>query len=137
MQPLGLTLNNPANIRTSKDHWQGSDGSASGFVRFRTINYGVRALLCVLRTYVFHHGLHSIEEIISRFAPPSENDTERYIDVVSKMCTNYKREDEYLSAQDFRNPPSDNLYRLAFAICRMETSYYLTRDTFDNAFQMM
>ena len=86
---LGLRNNNPLNIRRGKSHWIGeipqssspSRGGREGssFVQFRTIEFGLRAAFCLLRTYSTKYKLNCIRDIISRWAPPTENDTEQYI----------------------------------------------------------
>lgn len=74
--------NNPFNIRVSNSRWIGSDGETRGFVNFCSLEYGVRAAaILVMRTYRMK-SVCTISEIINRFAPPSENNTQRYIDFV-------------------------------------------------------
>jgi hypothetical protein len=85
--PRGIRNNNPGNIRVSSTAWIGklydiSDEKA--FERFETMEYGIRALLVILRTYINKYKLHTIEGIIRRFAPSTENDTEAYIKSVCK-----------------------------------------------------
>ena len=96
----GLPLNNnPLNIRrVAGTHWkgevlpsiqggagggslpsiQGGDGGGS-FVRFESIEFGLRAAFVLLRTYSAKYHANCIRDIISRWAPPTENDTEKYI----------------------------------------------------------
>ena len=84
MEPRGIRNNNPLNIRLSNDRWQGQvlpSGSGEGaFCQFYTMAYGWRAafrLLC--HTYYGKYKLRTIRDIITRWAPPKENDTEVYI----------------------------------------------------------
>ncbi|MBQ5937709.1 MAG: structural protein P5 [Bacteroidaceae bacterium] len=83
---------NPLNIRrVAGTHWkgeilpsiQGGDGGGS-FVRFTTLEHGIRAAYQILDTYRRKYHAVCIEDIISRWAPPSENDTEAYI---RSVCT--------------------------------------------------
>ena len=80
--------NNPFNIRyngTSK--WQGlneSDPSTRGFCNFISLDYGVRAALYLLIYSYRKKGIATIEQIIKRFAPITENDTEAYIKFVER-----------------------------------------------------
>lgn len=78
-----IGLNNPFNIRyASGNHWLMSDGDTRGFVNFKSLEYGVRAAcILVMRSYR-KNGVLTIAEIIHRFAPPSENDTDKYVDFV-------------------------------------------------------
>lgn len=77
--PLGLRNNNPGNLRDSGDAWQGMIGTNQGFVVFKDCSWGLRALAINLRTEI-SRGYNTLEKLIYRFAPPSENDTEAYLD---------------------------------------------------------
>ena len=44
MTTLADRNNNPGNIRTGSDAWQGANGSNAGFVKFDNPEYGVRAV---------------------------------------------------------------------------------------------
>lgn len=54
------------------------------FVRFVSIEFGLRAAYQILDTYKQKYHAVCIEDIITRWAPPSENDTEAYI---RSVCT--------------------------------------------------
>ena len=89
MEPRGIRNNNPLNIRLSSDKWQGQvlpqRGSGEGaFCQFYTMEYGWRAAFVILcRTYYGKYGLKTIRDIVSRWAPAKENNTEAYIRHVS------------------------------------------------------
>lgn len=88
----GLRNNNPGNIRHGPAHWVGQSEAQtdSAFVQFDSLTYGVRALCKLLQAYQTKHGLHTIAELISRWAPPNENNTANYIKhVVSYFPPNY------------------------------------------------
>ena len=83
----GVRNNNPGNIRQEGDQydWQGEVGTdADGFMIFDTPENGIRALNKVLDTYRDRHGLQTVRQIIGRYAPPTENDTDSYVTSVSK-----------------------------------------------------
>lgn len=80
----GLRNNNPGNIISSSINWQGKIGTDGRFVKFDTMENGVRALARILKVYQKKYGLNTIEEFIKRWAPPVENETEKYIEFVSK-----------------------------------------------------
>ena len=101
MTPRGIRNNNPLNIRrTGKDQWKGlrkapSDSPKGGekaqgydrsFCQFETMEWGWRAAFHLLtRNYYQKHGLNTIRGIVSRWAPPQDNNnTEAYIRNVSK-----------------------------------------------------
>ena len=75
-KPRGLRNNNPLNIRRNpNEHWKGQKHSQTDaqFVQFVDMKYGWRAAFKVLRTYYYVHKLYTIEQIISRWAPASDN----------------------------------------------------------------
>lgn len=80
-QTRGLRNNNPGNIRRTSDRWQGlaSVQSDDAFFTFTDMRYGVRAALIIFRNYVSRYGLRTIGDLVNRWAPPSENDTQAYI----------------------------------------------------------
>ena len=81
----GIRNNNPGNIVRTSERWQGMSADQSGdsrFVVFDSPVYGIRALARILRKY-HASGLTSIQAIINRYAPPSENDTGAYARAVA------------------------------------------------------
>lgn len=111
--PRGLRNNNPGNIRKSHNRWKGKiDGSDPAFETFVDMAHGYRALMVNLRTYMQRDGLNTIEKIISKWAPPCENNTRGYIARVSK-ATGIPADKEL--------PPTRNiLTALAAAISEVE-----------------
>lgn len=78
--PRGLRNNNPLNIEAGgftqgQPGYQGSDGR---FARFDTPDAGVNAAGKLLDTYQNKYGLNTVNGIIGRWAPSSENDTRGY-----------------------------------------------------------
>jgi hypothetical protein len=83
-QPRGLRNNNPLNIRHNADVFQGEiKGKDKSFKSFETMPYGYRAAFVTLATYL-SRGWNTIEKIITHWAPPTENNTEGYIQKVKK-----------------------------------------------------
>jgi len=82
--PRGFLNNNPGNIRYSPNNeWRGQTAEdAEGFCIFSEPAYGIRALRLLLASYMHVYDLITVNEIINRYAPPSENDTETYIKFV-------------------------------------------------------
>lgn len=77
--------NNPLNIRYNHlNKWKGQIGQTRGFVDFSDLFYGVRAALYLVKISYARKGKVTISEIISTFAPPSENDTLTYIEFVCR-----------------------------------------------------
>ncbi|MBD2797506.1 structural protein [Xenorhabdus sp. 18] len=81
----GIRNNNPGNIRHG-DKWQGlcSRQTDKAFCQFQAPEYGIRAMLKILHTYQHKYSDKTISQFISRWAPPNENDTETYINYVSR-----------------------------------------------------
>lgn len=80
--PTGVLLNNPGNLKHSHDRWFGQTRLQKDekFVRFLTPQAGIRAMMKVLLTYQNEHRFCTIAQIITRYAPPGENNTQAYID---------------------------------------------------------
>lgn len=85
----GIRNNNPGNIVRNNIPWKGlcKNQTDKRFCQFSSIYYGVRALMKLLYTYYYKYHLHSINGIISRYAPSNENNTNAYIDFVMNRCS--------------------------------------------------
>lgn len=139
----GIRNNNPANIRRGCN-WKGlaEKQTDKEFCQFVTMTWGVRALLVTLRTYVVKHHLHTVREIITRWAPPSDgNNTERYIEFVKEAIEQIETPITLtLQAIDFmpRYQHSECiLYLMAKAMCKMESGYDLNYGTYLFALHLM
>jgi hypothetical protein len=88
--PRGLRLNNGGNIRHSEAVWMGQAAAQPdpSFVSFTAPVFGIRALARVLLAYQRRHGLRTLQEIVARWAPPSDsNDTDAYVrDVAGELA---------------------------------------------------
>jgi len=82
--PLGFRNNNPLNLVVSANAWQGKLQPQGRFERFCSLEYGTRAALRNLRTYINRYQRNTIHKIISAWAPATENDTKSYIQTVSR-----------------------------------------------------
>lgn len=85
MLPRGYRNNNPGNIRLGAN-WKGMRPTQTDpdFCQFRDPVDGLRALMRVILTYARKYKLCSVTQIITRWAPPNENNTGAYIDAVSR-----------------------------------------------------
>lgn len=80
--PRGYRNNNPLNIRyNSANKWLGkvANNTDGTFEQFVSMEYGYRAALYLIRKYIFVDGLTTVAQIISKWAPNNENNTEGYI----------------------------------------------------------
>lgn len=74
--------NNPLNIRYREcNNWQGQLSPKKGFCQFVSPYSGYRAAVILLNRYK-KHGACTIRQIVSRWAPPSENNTDNYVSFV-------------------------------------------------------
>lgn len=111
MTARGLRNNNPLNIRHSASRWRGmrEEQTDKCFVQFENMALGLRAAFCLLRSYS-RRGLETPAEIVARWAPSTENNTEGYIRTVCRL-TGYDRH-QRLSVADWP--------RLVWAMARVE-----------------
>lgn len=78
---------NPLNIRTSSHYnWNGQQGSTRGFCNFESVTLCRRAGAYLLMRSYRRAGCKTIAQVIKRWAPPTENETNAYIDYVSKRA---------------------------------------------------
>ncbi len=82
----GISNCNPGNIRRSRVRYNGevTPSRDPQFKQFESLAWGYRAMFVLLDTYRRRYGLHTLRTMISRWAPPSENNTERYIAYVAR-----------------------------------------------------
>lgn len=87
----GLRNNNPGNIEKNSTKWKGlsKNQTDSRFFKFESMAWGYRAMFRTLRTYKSVHGKKTLTDMISRWAPPIENNTEGYIRLVSNRAKVY------------------------------------------------
>ena len=105
---------NPLNVRASSDKWRGSIGqSDNGYVIFSTPMDGIRAAATVIKNYGTKYGINTVRDIVSRYAPASENPTDDYIANVCKG-TGYQPDEKL----DTKNP--EVLKKLVTAMMRQE-----------------
>ena len=82
---LGLS-NNPGNIVKSNVPWIGKVKCQGRFECFDTKHNGLRAMVKNLHTYITKHKLTTVSQIINRWAPPHENNTNDYIKSIQTIC---------------------------------------------------
>src|ERR1700678_130983 len=79
----GLANNNPGDIKADGTSWQGMTGDDGTFDTFSDTTWGIRAMAVDLTTKINKDGLNTITAIITKYAPPSENNTQAYINAVT------------------------------------------------------
>jgi hypothetical protein len=82
-QPRGIRNNNPLNITGSG--WNGQIGSDGQYAKFSTPEAGFAAADQNLQAYANKHGINTVAGIVSRWAPPGDNNpTGAYTQYVAK-----------------------------------------------------
>ena len=120
----GIRNNNPFNIRRSYNGWRGKTvlNADKDFEKFTQMDYGIRAGILLLRNAYLAKGLVTVEQIINKYAPSSENDTQAYIDYIYKHSPIHYNEKISVSSLNFFN--------LCMCICKYESDYDLTYSHF-------
>lgn len=86
--------NNPGNIRVGA-HWQGlmdrahmnaDQAAETDFCVFENPVAGFRAMATIFHTYNTKDGIKTLRGAISRWAPPTENNTGAYLNDVCNAC---------------------------------------------------
>lgn len=125
---LGITNNNPGNIRYTGSYWVGLTGSNSGFCVFSSMTFGVRAAIKNMQTY-YKRGYTTLTKYISVYAPASENDTANYISYVSKN-TGIDKDSVFAFS-------AENVKKILYYMFIMESKYYLDESTFSDAWYLV
>lgn len=89
--PRGVRNNNPLNIRHGKSTWLGlrAKQTDNKFCQFISLTWGFRAAFRIMYVYYHNYNLRTINDIIGRWAPEHENNTEVYISVVLTSMVSY------------------------------------------------
>ena len=127
--PWGLRNNNPLNIRKS-DNWQGlaQIQSDPDFCIFTSMEWGLRAAFVILFNYL-KKKVDTPDKIIKRWAPPSENKTESYIEFV---CSGgYLDRNARILKTD-----KQKLCRLVWAMAQFECGSIVSFGLIENAYHL-
>ena len=94
------------------------------------MEYGIRAAIKTIRTYVTKHGCNTMNDIIRRWAPPTENKTAAYINAVYMESGIYP--DDEINIYDRRQ-----MGNLIQAMAIIESRYHMTESMFDKAWDLL
>lgn len=130
--PRGIRNNNPLNIRKG-NNWKGERKvqTDKAFEEFETLQYGLRAGLKLIRNQISGFNgsrpkFNTIGKLIKVWAPPSENQTLRYVDfvcqAVGKQPFDIIREDDQKLICD-----------IARAMAFVECGQWIDIDQFESA----
>lgn len=132
----GIRNNNPGNIDYHPaNDWKGQleydKAIESRFCRFSAPEYGIRAIITLLRNYQRKYGLNTVAGLISRWAPSNENNTNAYVGGISKALG--IAPDDTVSLSD-----KDTAIRLVKAIiCHENGSQSYPDAVFEKAYSLL
>ena len=127
--------NNVGNIRhVNHVRWKGQTGyNKSGFVVFDTSQNAFRAMFILLTSYV-KRGVNSLSRIINVYAPPNENDTDKYIDYVEArtgISRNLILTESYLNSENGKN-----FKKIVEAMSRRERGVAYSSDVIETGYSL-
>lgn len=86
--PRGIRNQNPGNVTNISGqiwlHQTGVDGE--NYCVFANAAWGIRAACRIWWAYYYHHGIRTLNGAVTRWAPPPNNPTEKYIRFVADAC---------------------------------------------------
>ena len=131
MIPRGIRNNNPLNIRRG-NNWIGlaKHQTDPSFCQFDSMTYGLRAGLIIIRTYMQRYNLTNIHGIVSRWAPPKENDTNACVKSVSSMMKMH-------ALQTFNFGDRTRIVALVSAMCKVETGISIDQKLIESAYDLL
>lgn len=134
--PRGIRNNNPLNIRKGCN-WYGERFPQidRDFEEFQSMELGIRAAFVLLRNYITGFSgrsfkYNTIRKIIRRWAPPTENATQRYIDFVCKQVGKDQNEVVYFSDRT-------TMITMARAMAFVECGQWIEHTKFQTAYDML
>lgn len=131
MLPRGIRNNNPLNIRIG-NAWLGEVAKPTDkeFEQFVAPVYGLRAAFIILRRYISRYNLRTVDQIISRWAPAKENNTENYIKQVCEISHIHRGEE-----LDFTD--AERMIALVDAMIQIENGVSLPISLVESAYSMV
>lgn len=130
----GVRNNNPLNIRKSAARWYGKiEGADPEFETFDCLINGFRAAFINIHTHIKQSRKillpTTLASEITKWAPASENDTARYIKIVSTIAN--VKPDQVL---DFRNKKM--MCAVVSAMARVECGYFFDAKVISIAYDL-
>ena len=128
--PRGIRNCNPLNIRIG-NVWLGEVDNPTDphFEQFVNMKYGLRAGFVLLRRYINHYKRKTVPDIINAWAPPSENATTKYIDMVCNTAG--IKPDTLLVFTD-----KETMVKLVSAMCLVECGQKISEDIIRAAYDL-
>jgi hypothetical protein len=127
---IGMRQNNPGNLdetivngqKTSwiERAWRGEELSANRFARFNCPLNGLRALLITLHSYLTKDGCATVGDVVNRWAPRVENNTQAYIDDVCAFANESQLALQHWNEDTVLHPLQNQLILLGMALVHHE-----------------
>lgn len=134
----GIRNNNPLNIRLSNNNWLGKikPSQDPSFEQFESMVMGIRAAMVCLRTHcrrlVQSRRATSVKNLISIWAPSTENDTECYVKLVCSFSGGA------LMPNSIIDPGNKELFCLFVrSMAHVETGCSMNESLFTDAYSML
>ena len=129
--PRGLRNHNPLNIRKSATKWRGMSAVQAdrSFVTFISNEWGYRAAFRILHTYITKYKLSTIRDIISRWAPPSENNTRMYTLTVVEHSGIDERDKIYYTNKE-------DIVKIVMAMSYVENGVPAVKSEVENGYEL-
>lgn len=126
----GERNNNCGNIKYSKTrNWKGRVSQRTDliFEQFIQFRYGTAAMIILLTEYI-HSGL-TLRKIIYKYAPPSENDSNGYLNTVASKAG--------IGLDIKLTPDKKTLYGLVLAMTFVENGRSITTEDFNEGYTLI
>lgn len=134
--PRGIRNNNPLNIEKG-NNWKGERPIQTDrrFEEFQSMEYGLRAGFIILRNYITGRNgkttkFNTIEKMIRRWAPATENATESYIRFVADSVGIHRAQ-----IVDFSDRKT--MVAIVSAMCQVETGTKVDVQLIESAYDMV
>ena len=127
----GIRNNNPLNIRLGNSKWLGKiyENTDGSFEQFTSMVMGCRAAIILIRKYI-REGYNTPRKIISRWAPPTENNTEMYIDRACRLA-------QLTDRQPIETTSRNAITRLLWAMAQVENGRIVEYENFLKAYDLL
>jgi len=132
----GIRNNNPFNIRKG-NNWKGERPNQTDkeFEEFISMEYGIRAGLRLILNHITgfrgkRKPMNTVRKLITTWAPPSENNTERYIETVCRAvpCSSFA----IIDPKD-----KNTICKIARAMVAMECGVWMDEKVFESAWFLL
>lgn len=124
--PLSIRSNNPGALRTGGG-WEAEVGqTANGFSIFRSPEEGFEAVFENMESYYVRHGIRTIDDLLARWAPDSENNLARYRANVKQVLAAFGAETEQFNPRHMHQAVA---LAIAIATHEAQDSFPWTKET--------